>query len=162
MSLIFSSPDLPASSLSLQIKNQQRKIKSLEAFISENGLTAPEDTQGDDDDFEEKATPQRRGSMNQQEGLEAAKAQAELQIKIDELEQKLVAESEEKEFMKSLMDDLLEQLAQKENEKKVLQDEQDSATQEAMEIRSKESDASAENSVLLQKLAEVSGGVRAP
>jgi len=54
--------------------------------------------------------------------------------------------------MKSLMDDLLEQLAQKENEKKVLQDEQDSVTQD---LQSKENDASAENSVLLQKLAEV-------
>jgi len=78
-----------------------------------------------------------------------------LQEKCDDLEQKLIAETEEKEFMKSLMDDLLEQLAQKENEKKMLQDQQEMTESESLELKSRESDVSAENNVLVQKLAEL-------
>ena len=47
-----------------------------------------------------------------------------------ENEEKITAYEEEKEFMKSLMDDLLEQLAQKEAEKKTITEEVSSMNNE--------------------------------
>jgi len=157
-------PELKAlvGKLEKKIAMQSKRIKTLEGFIAENGLEAPEggkEGAGDREvDYAEEEAPARssgrRASLDQS-NLDLAKEKAILQERADELEQKLVAESEEKEFMKSLMDDLLEQLAQKENEKKVLQDEQEKQETETVELRTKETDISQENSVLLQKLAEV-------
>lgn len=149
-------PELKALVAKLEntIATQKKRIRTLEACIADNGLEAPEDVAGGEDDDQDApemnstAAPGRRSSIDNAQALEMAKASAILQERADELEQKLAAESEEKEFMKSLMDDLLEQLAQKENEKKMLQDEQN-------KFEEKESDASQENSILLQKLAEV-------
>jgi len=149
-------PELKAMVAKLEktIAAQKKRIRSLEACIADNGLEAPADGAGDGDEDQDEpqmnstAPAGRRSSVDNAQALEMAKASAILQERADELEQKLAAESEEKEFMKSLMDDLLEQLAQKENEKKMLQDEQD-------KFEEKESDASQENSILLQKLAEV-------
>jgi len=150
--------------LETKIKGQQKKIRSLEAYITDNGLEVPAEAAGEDGEDggdEARGAAPRRGSLSQAEGLELAKQSAIHQEKIDELEQKLVAESEEKEFMKSLMDDLLEQLAQKENEKKSLEEAQDEVAQESIELRSKQGDAAQENSVLLQKLSEVTSQLEA-
>lgn len=156
-------PELKAlvAKLEKKISMQQKRIRQLEGKLADSGLELPDDSASvpDEDDIEVDR-PQRRGSLDAQ-NLELAKQHAELQERADELEQKLVAESEEKEFMKSLMDDLLEQLAQKENEKKMLQDEHENVAAETIELRSKESTASEENSVLLQKLAEVTSRLEA-
>lgn len=151
-------PELKAivAKLEKKIAMQQKRIRTLEGKLADAGMEVPDEDSStvDADDDEEMERPRRRGSLDGQ-NLELVKEHAELQERADELEQKLVAESEEKEFMKSLMDDLLEQLAQKENEKKMLQDEHENTAAETIELRSKENDAAQENSVLLQKLAEV-------
>jgi kinesin family protein 5 len=145
-------PELKAlvQKLEKKIALQGRRIKTLEGFILDNGLEVPSDGAGGGEKGEvgeeEEDRPMssgRRASLDAS-NLELAKEKAELQERADELEQKLVAESEEKEFMKSLMDDLLEQLAQKENEKKKLEDEQERYDQETIELRSKENDANQE------------------
>jgi len=153
-------PELKAlvAKLEKKIQMQQKKIRQLEGIISENGLEVPKEVAagGPDEDVEEEPSMShgRRASL-ESSNLEMTKQHAVLQEKCDDLEQKLIAETEEKEFMKSLMDDLLEQLAQKENEKKMLQDQQEMTESESLELKSRESDVSAENNVLVQKLAEL-------
>ena len=92
------------------IAAQKKRIRSLEACIADNGLEAPADGAGDGDEDQDEpqmnstAPAGRRSSVDNAQALEMAKASAILQERADELEQKLAAESEEKEFMKSLMD----------------------------------------------------------
>ena len=130
-------PELKAqvAKLEKKVSAQQKIIKDLENFITTNGLKLPKDVgmnlskenepidqdAADQDDMEISARNARRGSVDVN-AAEIAKNLSLMQEACDELTQKLEAETEEKEFMKSLMDDLLEQLAQKENEKKTLQD----------------------------------------
>lgn len=162
-------PELKAlvAKLEKKIAAQQKHILMLEALIRDNGLEVPsKDSAGAEGDGEEVGDDiggrqsfgaGRRASI-ENATLEMTKQNALLQERNDELEQQLASESEEKEFMKSLMDDLLEQLAQKENEKKKIQDDYEN---ENIELKSKEADFSHENTVLVQKLAEVTSRLEA-
>lgn len=93
----------------------------------------------------------RQGEMADNEAELAA-----LELEKQEYEEKITSYEEEKEFMKSLMDDLLEQLAQKEAEKKTISEEVEA---EMIELKSQAVDYADENNMLIQKLADATAEI---
>lgn len=159
--------------LEKKIASQQKYIKCLENKLNENSISLPEEGQEvtivDDEGGSAAEETGNELSVEDEEALMSAMGNnsrtvrkgsldgqqlelAQLAMEQRENEEKINAYEEEKEFMKSLMDDLLEQLAQKEAEKKTITEEVEA---EIIDLRSQSEDFAEENNMLIQKLADV-------